>query len=125
MRLEDFGGFLGDFEILAFEDEVEENFDGLASLHVGQEFEGEVGSDLRDIFLTEDDLLEKVGFLDGSGRCAGEGVVDEEFQGFLAMLVRGIFDLRDDFGQQFSAVDGFWMQAFGFAFLNFSEVVEI
>jgi len=100
LGLEDFSGLLGDVDVLAFEDEIEEDFDGLAALHVGEELEGEVGSDLGDGFFTADDLTEEVGLFNGCGSGAGESIVDEELEGFLAVLVGWVFDLCDDLGDE-------------------------
>ena len=41
------------------------------------------------------------------------------------MLVSGVLNLRDDFGDQLSAVDGFGVQSLIFAILDFFDVVRI
>lgn len=124
MGLEDGSGGLGDIRVIA-EGEVEEYVHGSTTLHVGEEFEGELGCDFRDGGLVEDDFLEEVGFFTGGGCGAGKGVVDEELEGVLVVFVGGIFDLGDDLGEEIGAIDGLGVQSLFFTVCNFLEVVLV
>ena len=76
-------------------------------LDMGEEFEGKGRGDFFDDGAAQNDLLDKGGFFDCRTRGAGQGVVDQKIEGVFAVLVAGVFDLRDDFGHQLTAVDGF------------------
>lgn len=99
--------------------------DGGSAFHVGEELEGEGGGDFWEGVVAEDDLLEEAGFFSGGGGGAGEGVVDEEVEGAFAVLVGGVDDLLDDFGDEGAAIDGEWCETLGFTVLDFCEVVEV
>ena len=124
LGLEDFGGVLGDGGVVT-EGEVEQGVHGGSALHVGEKLEGEGGGDFGDGFFAEDDFLEETGFFASGAGGAGEGVVDEEFEGLLAVLVGGVFDLGDDFGEKVGAIDGEGVEALWFAGFDFGEVVGV
>ena len=114
LGLEDSGGGMGDGGFVT-KGEGEEDVHGGAALHVGEEFEGEVGGDFGGGDLAENDFLEEVGLFTGGAGGAGEGVVDEELQGVFAVLVVGLLNLGDDFGEQSCAINGFGVQSLFFA----------
>ena len=124
LGFENLGGVGCDGGVVA-EGEVKENVDGGAALHVSEELEGELGSDFGDLSLSKDDFLEEVGFFTGGGSGPGEGVVDQELEGVLAVLVGGVFDLGDDLGEEIGAIDGLWIETLGFAVGNLGEVVLV
>jgi hypothetical protein len=124
LGFEDVGGLLGDVGVVA-ECEIEEDFDRGTAFHVGEQFEGEGGGDFcRDGF-AEDDFLQETGLFSRCAGGAGEGVVDQEFEGIRAVLVGRVFDLGDDFRDECPVIDRFRGETFGFTFLDFGEVFLI
>ena len=121
---EDAGGLGGDGGVVA-EGQVDKYLHRLAALHVREEFKGKGRGNFVDDGAAQNDLLEKGGFFNRRTRGAGQGVVDEKIEGVFAVLVAGVFDLRDDFGHQLTAVDGFGVQFLIFAILDFFNVVRI
>ena len=124
LGLEDLRGVFGDGRVVT-EGEVEKGGDGWAALHMGEQLEGESGGDFGNRLFTKDDVFEEFGLFSSGGSGAREGVVDEEFEGGFAVLVGGVFDLRDDFSGEVGAVDGLGVKILRFAFFDFGEVVGV
>ena len=124
LGLQDSGGAGCNCGVVA-EGEGEEDVHGGAALHVGEELEGEVGGDFGDGDLAEDDFLEEIGLFTGGGSGAGEGVIDQEVEGIGAVLMSGVLDLGDDFGEEVGAIDGLGVEALFFAGGNLGEVILI
>jgi len=124
LGLEDLRGVFGDDRVVT-EGEVEKGGDGWAALHMGEQLEGESGGDFGNRLFTKDDVFEEFGLFSSGGSGAREGVVDEELEGTLAVLVGRVFDLGDDFGQKVSAIDRLRVQILSFAFFDFGEVVGV
>ena len=124
LGLKHVGSAACDFFIVTKGD-VEEHLDGGAALHVREQFKGESGCNLLNKRLAKDDFLEELSLYPGSTRGAGEGVVDEKLEGFLAMLVLQILDLSNDFREQGTIINGLGIQSLGFSLFDLVEVFRI
>ena len=54
--------------------------------------------------------------------CSWQCVIDQELEGIVSVLVVGVLDLLDDFGQQLAAVDGFGIEPLAFSIFDFLDV---
>ena len=121
LGLQDLRRFSGHVSIFV-QRQINQDLDGRASLHVGKLLEGGCPINVGHLDLPQDDVLQKRSLHAGGAGRSGKDVVDEEVQRRLVLGVVGVLDLVNDFRQQGRVINGFGVQAVGFAVFDFLEV---
>ena len=107
------------------ERDVEQHGDRGAALHMAEQFQREGRGDFRDGDVAQHDLLEEVGLHARSAGGAGQGVVDEEFEGVGAMFAARVLDQGDEFGDEGAVVDRLGCEPLDFPAVDFGQIIQV
>ena len=111
--------------VVVTEQEVEQDCNRGAALHVRKLLERRLDRDAIDGASTGDHILEHGGLEAGSTRGAGEHVVDEEVEAVGPVGAVGVGHVRNDLGQQAGAVDRLRVEPVRLPVLDLVQIVVV